>query len=116
MVERIVRHDQDVLHFEGETVLVLHLRRGAVCGCTLCDLAGASADQFLYERYAAGAPAELIVNQVEDPRLLEQRLAAATGHRVRVTLVRAGRGAAHRLMRFCALNHAHRAGLAPHVR
>jgi excinuclease ABC subunit C len=108
VVERHVRHDQDVLHFDGATVLALHLRRGTVTGCTLCDLVG-GADQFLHDRYAAGCPAELIVNQVEDPRLLEQRLATASGHRVRVTVAHAGRGATDRLMQLCALNHAHRA-------
>ena len=39
----------------------MHLRRGAVCGCTFSELAGASVAQFLHDRYAAGCPAELIV-------------------------------------------------------
>lgn len=108
VVERPVRHDQDVLHFDGDTVLALHLRRGTLTGCTFSDLAP-SADQFLLDRYAAGCPAELIVNQVANPSLLEQRLTAAAGHRVRLTIAHAGRGTADRLMRLCALNHAHRA-------
>jgi excinuclease ABC subunit C len=108
VVERNVRHDQDVVHFSDDSVLALHLRRGVVCGCTFFTLGGASVDEFLYDHYGAGCPGELIVNQVEDQRLLERRLSATTGHGVRVTLVQAGRGAAHRLMKLCALNHAHR--------
>jgi excinuclease UvrABC nuclease subunit len=113
VVERNVRHDQDVVHFNDDSVMAMHLRRGAVCGYTFDELAGASVDQFLHDHYGAGCPAELIVNQVENPRLLEQRLAAATGHRVRVNLVRSERGAAYRLMRLCALNHAHRTAQRP---
>jgi excinuclease ABC subunit C len=113
VVERNVRHDQDVVHFNADSVLVMHLRRGAVCGCTFYELAGASVDQFLHDHYGAGCPAELIVNRVENPRLLEQRLTATTGHSVRVTLVQAERGAAHRLMKLCALNHAHRTAQWP---
>jgi excinuclease ABC subunit C len=109
VVERDVRHDQDVVHVEADTVMVLQVRSGMVCGCTLCDLAGASRDGFLLDRYSGGCPAELIVNQVEDPRSLEQQLTGATGRRVRVTHARSGPEAAHRLMRLCSLNHQYRA-------
>jgi excinuclease UvrABC nuclease subunit len=34
VVERDVRHDQDVLHFEADIVLAIHVRRGVVCDCT----------------------------------------------------------------------------------
>jgi excinuclease ABC subunit C len=115
VVERHVRHDQDVLHFESNSVLALHIRRGVVCGCTVHVRTGASGDEFVLAHYARECPGELIVNEVEDPRSLEQRLAASTGQRVRVTCASSGRGAAHRLMKLCALNHAHRVAQPPRV-
>jgi excinuclease UvrABC nuclease subunit len=108
VVERNVRYDQDVLYFEAASVLTMHVRRGVVRGCTVGELSGASVDEFLIGHYARDCPAELIVNQVADARTVEERLAAATGHRVRVTVVGSGHSAAQRLMRLCALNHAHR--------
>jgi len=113
VVERNVRHDQDVVHFNDDSVLAMHIRRGAVWGCTFYEFAGVSVDQFLHDHYGAGCPAELIVNKVENPRLVEQRLTAATGHSVRVTLVQSERGAAHRLMTLYAVNHAYRTAQWP---
>jgi excinuclease UvrABC nuclease subunit len=109
VVEREVRFDQDVLHFASDTVLVLHVHSGILCGCSLSDLAGSSADAFLLERYTIACPAELIVNQASDPRTVEQRLTEASGHQVRIKVTREGRGLADRLMTLAALNHANRA-------
>ena len=110
VVERDVNHDQDVVYVEGDSVLVLHVRSGAVHGCTFCDFAGANVGDFLLNLYRASCPDELIVNQIEDARGLEQLLTKATAHRVRVTVAAAGqRGAAQRLMQLAGLNHAYRA-------
>ena len=99
-----------VLYFQEDSVLVVHVRCGAVHGCTFSDLGGASVDDFLLNRYATRCPEELIVNHVSNPLRLEQQLTTAVAHRVRVTVAAAGRrGTAQRLMLLAALNHAYRA-------
>ena len=110
VVEREVRHDQNVLYFGGDAVMTLCLVAGVLQGCTFSVLDGVSPDEFLVRRYASGCPGELIVNLVGDLRCVEELLTRATKGRVRVTLARAGpRGVAQRLMAIAALNFDHRA-------
>jgi excinuclease ABC subunit C len=116
-VERDVRHDQDVLHVGAEGVLVLHVRRGKVLGCTwstgddepgTARPAAEASDRFLLEHYRRGSPPELIVNRVGDRAGVEAALEASNGYRVRVTVPPRSGGAAE-LLRLCGLNHAYRA-------
>jgi excinuclease ABC subunit C len=98
VVESDVGHDQDVLHFAEGSVLVMHVRRGAVFGLELCPLGSGDAAEFLRERYADGAPAELIVGAAVEAAKLARELS------VKVTVPRR----AHPLLELCALNHAYR--------
>lgn len=117
VVERDVPYDQDVLYFGDDRVLIMHERRGAVLGFTLCDLepaepAGATntrADHFLLVRYGFSSPRHLIVNRLGSRRDLEQALTTSTGHRVHVTIPRRGQET-YRLLELCALNYAYRTG------
>jgi excinuclease ABC subunit C len=111
VVERTVNHDQDVLHFAPGSVLTLHVRRGAVYGCTFRELGMLTPDEHVVNHYTRQCPAELIVSEAGDPLGLAQRLTVHVGHRVRITRPQPGNGAANRLLQLCALNHAYRADL-----
>jgi excinuclease ABC subunit C len=115
LVEREVRHDQDVVHFSDSSALVMQVRRGVLSGCALYMLSGQTTDQFVLAHYAGDCPSEIIVNESADRRGLEQRLAAANRHRVRVSVHGAGRRSADRLMKLCAMNHAYRAFAVEHT-
>jgi excinuclease ABC subunit C len=88
VVERDIPHDQDVQHFGPERVLLMHVRRGAVLGLSLCELepargADEHVDRFVRARYGRGCPGELIANRVGDRRGLERALTAANGYLAR---------------------------------
>jgi len=114
VVERQVDHDEDVLYFGSEAVLVATVRRGILQGLSLCALEGANGaarpgERFVLSRYARRAPEELIVNDLPDPDAIEQALRQATGRRVRITIPR--RGAKVELLALCAQNYAYRTSL-----
>lgn len=113
VVERQVDHDEDVLFFGGEAVLVATVRRGILQGLSLCTLeqanGSAPGEHFVLTRYARRAPDEIIVNHLPDPAAVEQALRRATGRRVRVTIPR--RGAKLELLALCAQNYAYRTSL-----
>ncbi|NLF10479.1 MAG: nucleotide excision repair endonuclease, partial [Anaerolineaceae bacterium] len=113
VVERQVDHDEDVLYFGGEAVLVATVRRGILQGLSLCTLeqanGSAPGEHFVLTRYARRAPDEIIVNHLPDPAAVEQALRRATGRRVRVTIPR--RGAKLELLALCAQNYAYRTSL-----
>ena len=98
VVEREVGHDQDVLHFAEASVLVMHVRRGVVLDLERCDVPSGNPFTFLRERYARGAPAELIVGAAVEAARLARELS------VKVTVPRRK----HPLLELCALNHAYR--------
>ena len=119
VVERDVRHDQDVLYFGAERVAVMHVGRGAVQGLEVRALdspvtRGAAAercDRFLLGHYAQRSPQELIVNLIGDRAGVEQALTTANGSRVRITVPQ--RTGAAALLKRCELNHAYRVADAP---
>ena len=115
VVEREVRHDQDVLHFDANTVLALHVRAGKVCGCELWPLNGAAAQQFILDRYSRNCPSELIVNNLEEVPNVERQLSTPGGPHVRIAIAGTGRRAADRLMQLAVLNHAYRLSLLQRV-
>ncbi len=115
VVERQVDHDEDVLYFGGEGVLVATVRRGVLQGLSLCALepaggAAAPGEQFVLSRYGRWVPDEIIVNDLPDARTTEQALRQATGQRVRITIPR--RGAKVELLALCAQNYAYRMSVA----
>lgn len=115
VVERQVDHDEDVLYFGSEGVLVATVRRGILQGLSLCALEGANGgsspcERFLLSRYEGQAPDEIIVNELPDLGAIEQALRRATGRPVRITVPR--RGAKAQLLALCAENYAYRTSLA----
>jgi excinuclease ABC subunit C len=111
VVERDVQHDQDIVYFGERKVLVTRAKRGMIQDLRLFDLDPANhyaeaCEHFLLSHYAQDGPGELIVNRLRDPGRVEQALAAAYGHRVRITLPT--QGVACELFKFCKLNYDYR--------
>ncbi len=110
-VERDLKHDQDVVFWQDSHALILHLVRGALIGIEwLPDTLGAeSPESFLRQHYIfhspASIPAEIIVPETDQPAVIEQELAAAGAHPVKVCVP--VRGAARDLIEIARLNWAY---------
>lgn len=110
IVERDVAHDQDVIFFddEGGFAGVLRIKAGAVLGMSVlpfdCD-----ATAFLLARYGRECPGELIVNALCDAPKVSAHLGKAAGHKVKITVARAG--VAKGLLALCRKNLDYRVSL-----
>lgn len=110
IVERDVKHDQDVIDFGERTAMIMRIRCGAVEGMELLKLGalqgGDAEDAALCSRYASSCPDELIVNRLRNGRQAAETLRRSTGVRVKVTVPR--HGVALALLKLCRLNHDYR--------
>jgi excinuclease ABC subunit C len=111
IVERDIKHDQDVIYFGEQKALVARLQNGVFQGLTLHDLdlerthAEACA-HFLLSQYERSSPHELIVSRLHNRAEIEHTLTIANQHRVRITEPR--RGIKHDLLKLCERNYAYR--------
>ena len=73
VVERDVKHDQDVVYLNGRHALILHLKKGALIGLDWLPNAAEpnSLESFLLSYYQRGAPAEIITSEQLGPSMLE---------------------------------------------
>jgi excinuclease ABC subunit C len=104
IVERDVKHDQDVIYFAAGRATVVHIRAGAVLGITQSD--AHDEHQFLLSRYADVCVDELVVSGLPDPAGIADVLSRRHGHKVKVTQPRTGTSKA--LMALCKKNHDYR--------
>lgn len=118
VVETDTPHDQDVLWFGPGHVLIAHLQTGILHAMELRALPAvleeeASRREFLLARYRPSGrgpciPAELIVNDLADPRRVERELSRAAGRKIPVAIPQ--RGVKRRLLELCQMNYEYRLG------
>jgi excinuclease ABC subunit C len=103
MVERDVKHDQDVVCFNEETehAGVLRIKAGAVLGMNVLPFDG-DAVEFLLARYGRECPGELIVNALCDAPKVAAQLSKTAGCKVKISVARAG--VAKGLLALCRKN------------
>jgi excinuclease ABC subunit C len=103
IVERDMAHDQDVICFDEKAGFagVLRIQAGAVLGMSVLPFDGDAA-VFLHKRYSRECPHELIVNALCDAPKVAAQLGKVAGHKVKITLTRAG--VAKGLLALCRKN------------
>jgi excinuclease ABC subunit C len=118
VVDRDVRHDQDVVYFGERAVMLARVERGILRDAGLFDLdLSAGYEQacraFLLSFYAArggevgnAIDRELIVNQLADAKAVAAELSRELKCRIRITFPR--RGPKHDLLRLCEQNYNYR--------
>jgi excinuclease ABC subunit C len=114
-VERDIGHDQDVVYFGRDKVLVAGVERGAIQGLGMLELDlrlghADACEAFLLSRYSTDSPRELIVNHLSRPGEIERRLSFANQYTVEVTLPQ-GNGV-RALLDFCERNYVYRNSIA----
>lgn len=88
VVERDLKHNQDVIYLQNRQAVILHLVHGALLHLEwLDDLACCeSVDALLRNLYAAHAPDEIIVPEGKPLSTLAQEIETSCGHRVNLTI------------------------------
>jgi len=114
-VERDIGHDQDVVYFGRDRVLVAVVERGAIQGLSMFDLDlrlghAEACEGFLLTQYSVNSPRELIVNHLSRPDEMERTLSFANRCVVEITLPQ-GNGV-RALLDFCERNYVYRNSIA----
>jgi len=115
IVERDIKHDQDVIYFGEQKALVARLQHGVFQGLVLHDLDLAlthaeACAHFVLSQYERNSPHELIVSGLQNCAELQRALTATNQHRVRITEPRWG--IKHELIKLCERNYAYRIAAA----
>jgi excinuclease ABC subunit C len=104
IVERDLAHDQDIVCFGEQAVLVMRLHKGAVVrldGYKQEPSVG-SEEAFLLQQYQQKSPQEIIVNTEHDLSYVERAIHAKSGNLVKIMRVETEEAAD--LMELCQLN------------
>jgi excinuclease ABC subunit C len=103
IVERDVKHDQDVICFDEAAGVagVLRIKAGAVMGMAVLPFDGDAAG-FLQSRYSCECPHELIVNAPALAPKAAAQLGKVAGRKMKITVARAG--VAKGLLALCRKN------------
>lgn len=114
-VEWDTGHDQDVVFFGEQRVLVAELQDGAIqdVGMSNLDLekgATEACEHFILSRYSTDSPAEIITNRLDHRDRVADVLSQANNSRVRITLPQRDREFA--LVEFCRRNYEYRVSTA----
>jgi excinuclease ABC subunit C len=111
IVERDVKHDQDVIYFGEDKALVTSIKCGILQRLRLFDLELASGygevgEHFLLTHYTRNSPSELIINCLSNPAEIEARLTVANRYPVKITLPEGG--VKYELLQLCKQNYDYR--------
>lgn len=113
IVERDIKHNQDVVYFGNGQALITNIEGGMIKNMRMLEVGGRGEDQnrvyeeFLVHYFAENCPDELIVNCLSEPARVEKVLSLANGHKVKITLPK--KGVKHDLLKLCERNYQYRA-------
>lgn len=91
IVERDVKYDQDVLYFGNDYVMVTKIKKGMLLKTQLFNLPSENnyqkaCEHFLISSYSKDCPGELIVNTLENSRIIEKQLFSNSKTTVTITI------------------------------
>ena len=114
IVDRDVKHDQDVVYFGENGVSVIRIHMGMLRLCRLHEFwrparGVEDREQFLLSQYGTDCPDEIITNAVCNHKDVERALSEKHEHPVEITMPR--RGVKHELLKLCKKNHEYRDAL-----
>ncbi|OBZ16512.1 GIY-YIG nuclease family protein [Bacillus sp. FJAT-26390] len=110
IVDREAAIDQDVLYFGETHVLVAKVQEGMLRDFQMLELKSADVetayDQFIMTRYAENSPDELIVNVINDQKLVRAAIRGKT--KKLLTITQPKRGLKFDLLQLCKYNYDYR--------
>ena len=114
IVDRDVKHNQDVAYFGENGVCVMNICSGMLRQCRFYKLGRSQRgeedrERFLVAQYTTNCPEEIITNAVRNHEYVERALSEKHQHPVEITTPK--RGVKRELLKLCKKNHEYRAGL-----